>query len=374
MKVYWIFLLCFLFVKVFTRLGLAIYDPLTVANNKFGIHVFNSDEVDLAASLVNTNGGEWGYITVPIQSNDRNREKWNEFMDKCAELKLIPIVRLATLMDKNSWARPTKWDGVDFANFLNDLSWPTKNRYVIVYNETNHGNEWGGAVDSASYARVLSETIDVFKDRNEDFFMLPAGMDAAAPNMGTQHMNWKRYLYQMNQAVPGIFNKIDGWNSHSYPNPAFSSSPYERHDHSIISYRIEKDYIKNFSNKNLPIFITETGWSNEWLSEYRIANYWRTAVEEIWIDEDIVAITPFVMFAGAGPFEPFSFYYRNMQARPFAVYYINYVKTKGEPVMAKKRETNIRVLGEMTEKPKVPRKSFFDIRAIEQLVDFIKMK
>jgi hypothetical protein len=261
---------------------------------------------------------------------------------------------------------------VDFANFLNDLDWPTKNRYVVVYNEPNHSNEWGGSVDPGDYGRVLTETIEVFKERNEDFYMMMAGLDAAAPNSGTEHMNWKSFVYQMNRSYPQALMKIDGWNSHSYPNPAFSSSPYQTHDHSIISYRYENEYVKYLTGRSLKLFITETGWSNEWLSDYKIASYLRTAVEEVWSDSDIVAITPFVMFAGAGPFEPFSFYYQDMSLKPMATYYVNYVKVKGEPLMPEVKE-EYQVLGESTEEVEKSEKKF-DIKAIEDLFKFIKMK
>lgn len=366
----------------------AIYDPLTVPNNKFGIHVFSDNEVDKAAELVNTSGGEWGYITVPIESKDRNREKWNEFMHKCKEYKLIPIVRLATFVQGENWQRPSRWDSVDFANFLNDLDWPTKNRYVVVYNEPNHANEWGGSVDPIDYGRVLTETMEVFKERNEDFYMLPAGLDVAAPNSETEHMNWKNFLYQMNRSYPEALRQIHGWNSHSYPNPAFSSSPYQDHDHSIVSYRHELDYVKKVTGRDLVVFITETGWSNEWLSEKTLANYWRVAIEERWTDDNIVAITPFVMFAGAGPFESFSFLNRDMQPKSFATYYINYVKTKAEPMMAEEKEK--KVLGESSEVSEVndPNSSHlnetslgtgkeeikFDIKKIEKLWEFIRGK
>jgi hypothetical protein len=186
----------------------AIYDPLSVTNNRYGIHVFNPDEVKLASEVVNTSGGEWGYIVVPIQSNDRDREKWNKFMDNCRDKKLIPIIRLATDPDTDTWTLPSIWDSTDFANFLNDLNWPVKNRYIIIYNEPNHGNEWGGKVDPAKYGKVALETIEIFKERNEDFFMLLAGLDMAAPNEGTTHMNWKRFLFQMNRNIQKYCKKL----------------------------------------------------------------------------------------------------------------------------------------------------------------------
>ena len=55
----------------------AIYDPLSVPNNRVGVHVLSPDELESATKLVNNDGeGEWGYITVPIQAGDRDKTKW----------------------------------------------------------------------------------------------------------------------------------------------------------------------------------------------------------------------------------------------------------------------------------------------------------
>jgi hypothetical protein len=293
----------------------AIVDPLTTENNKFGIHVFDSPELEDAAKLVNSNGGSWGYVTVPIRSDDRNREKWNAFMHRCSDLKIIPIVRLATTMQPYGWSKPTLFDAIDFANFLNDLDWPVKNRYVIIYNEPNHANEWGGYVSPEEYADTLEYTAHVFKQRNDDFFILPAGLDAAAPT-DANHMNWQLYIKRMMNHNRGALKAIDGWNSHSYPNPAFSGSPADIHDHSIVSFQHEKQLVESLTGKLLPIFITETGWSNERLSDETIATYYDQALSGPWNNSQIVAITPFVLHAGAGPFAKFSLKYPDGNNRP----------------------------------------------------------
>src|SRR5437899_511269 len=61
-------------------------DPLAVPNNKFGIHILFQHELTQAAKLVNTNGGDWGYVIIPIQAGDRDIVKWQSFMD---EAKLL---------------------------------------------------------------------------------------------------------------------------------------------------------------------------------------------------------------------------------------------------------------------------------------------
>jgi hypothetical protein len=306
-----------LFVAIFAffLLGLsaasayAIEDPLARPNNKFGIHILFPSELADAAHLLNTSGGDWGYVTIPIQAGDRDLDKWQHFFDDCRKLHLIPIVRLATEGDYFNtavWRRPTPADMMDFANFLNSLNWPTKNRYVIVFNEVNRGDEWGGATDPADYAQILSYAVTIFKSKSQDFFMIAAGMDNGAPSQGTAYMNEYTYYSQMNFAYPNIFTQIDGIASHSYPNPGFIQSPSSTTNKSIMSFQYEKQQIDAMANKKLPVFITETGWDKDVLGEDKVAEYYKTAFQTVWNDSSVVAVTPFLLRASAGPFEKFS--------------------------------------------------------------------
>src|SRR3990167_165762 len=74
----------------------AAYDPLSVPNNRWGIHILETAEVGKAAEFVNSGGGDWGYVTIPIRANERDLEKWTRFMEECKKLHLIPILRIAT--------------------------------------------------------------------------------------------------------------------------------------------------------------------------------------------------------------------------------------------------------------------------------------
>ena len=168
-----IFLLTFFLIFIFLSAksySFAIYDPLSVPNNKYGIHILFPEEIGEAATLVNSSGGDWGYVTIPIRASDKNLEKWQKFMDEAAKLHLIPLIRVATEGDyfiKGSWEIPSKYYVIDFANFLNSLNWPTKNRYVIIFNETNRGDEWGGTPDAAEYAQILYHSVYFFYQKNK---------------------------------------------------------------------------------------------------------------------------------------------------------------------------------------------------------------
>ncbi len=308
----------------------AITDPLAVPNNKIGIHILFPDEIEPASNIVNNEGrGEWGYVTIPIQASDRDRKKWQKFLDDCKSKKLIPIIRVATVPEGSNWAEPNNFDLVDFANFLGDLTWPIENRYVIIFNEVNRSDEYGGYVSPEKYSDTLNNAIDIFKAKSTDFFILPAGLDNAASNSKTS-LNWRLYLERMYLRHTDIFNKIDGWTSHAYPNPDFSARADKSGANKIDSYRSDLKLIRLFSTKKLPVFITETGWSTKNLSEHQIALYYQYVLTHQWTDSNIVAITPFLLNAQDGPFEVFSFKNENGGYKEFAKTLSSY-STKGKP-------------------------------------------
>ena len=135
-----------------------------------------------------------------MQISDRNFTKWQKFMRDAKKYRVIPIIRIATTADPNNpaaWRKPTTKDISDFASFLNQLDWPTQNRYVIIFNEVNRGDEWGGAVNPAEYAQLLSYAVTVLKSKSQDYFVISAGMDNAAPQQVPESMNQYEYMKAM---------------------------------------------------------------------------------------------------------------------------------------------------------------------------------
>lgn len=314
----------------------AIYDPLSQKNNIFGIHILYTEEIGEAANLVNSSEGQWGYVTIPIQASDRDLEKWQKFMDECRKHHIIPIVRIATNGDyfnKASWSKPSLYDIIDFANFLDSLEWPTKNRYVIIYNEQNRGDEWGGIPNPSEYAQILDYSVEAFKQKNSDFFIIAGGFDNASINIPGQSINQFTYIQEMESALPGVFSKIDGISAHAYGNPAFSAPPSKSRT-GIYSYYYQKQLTESFANKKLPVFITETGWTNNSISQSLQSSYYKQAFSDYWNGNDIVAVTPFILNSADGPFEQFSFI-RNSEKTEIYKTYQSLSKVKGEPLLTK---------------------------------------
>lgn len=311
---------------------LAVESPFSRPNNKVGIHILFPEELQQAASMINGNGGEWGYVTIPIQAGDRDILKWQTFMDDAKKYKVIPILRLATEGDyfnTKVWRKPDGGDVVDFANFLNSLDWPVKNRYIVVFNEPNRNDEWGGQASPSEYAQILEFAENAFKQRNNDFFVISAGMDNAMAN-STEGFNEFTFLQQMQQEVPDVFNNLDGIGSHSYPNPAFARPPWFNDQESVATFQYEQSIIKNYTGNQLPVFITETGWTADRVDEDTMASYYQYAFSNVWNNQYVIAVTPFLYRANSGAFANFSFL-KNEQPTKSHKFIETMQKVKGQP-------------------------------------------
>lgn len=267
----------------------AVVDPSDVPNNKFGIHIFSEKDLQNAANLVNSSGGDWGYVTFVITEAERDHDRWQKVFDQMRRLHLIPIVRLATKANGATWNAPSEAEIDNWVGFLNSLNWVIENRYVVINNEPNHATEWGGRIDPAGYALYLKQISTKLKNASSDFFILPAGLDPSSTNTSTT-MTENRFFLQMKNAQPDVFNYVDGWTSHSYPNA------------SIDIYGQELFFI----GKSLPVFITETGWPNNKYSESQISTNLIKAFTNTWNDPKVIAVTPFILDYTSPPFDVYS--------------------------------------------------------------------
>ena len=309
----------------------AIEDPLASPNNIFGIHILNETDLEEAALLVNSSGGDWGYVTLVVRKDERDTKRWQNVFDIMRRLHLIPIVRIATRQLNGGWEKPN-FDEIDgWVSFLNSLNWVVKNRYVVIGNEPNHAKEWGGKVDPVEYAKYLEAVSHKLKAVSSDFFILPAALDASAPE-ANGFMSEISFLKVMLAANPDIFNFIDGLNSHSYPNPDFSGSPEEVGRGTVATFRWEIEVLHEMGvTKKLPVFITETGWKNKKDNEKEISDNLINAFTDVWKDEDVVAVTPFVLDYEDPPFDIFSWTKKDGSFRLFYFDIKNLPKKKGKP-------------------------------------------
>jgi len=286
-------------------------------SGKLGVHILNLDEALQAKQVVKLENDQdtWNYLTIPLTLKDLSRkEDWQQFFDVSREQKLIPLVRLTTEYnaENDAWEIPTKKNIYDQIEFLSSLDWPTDKKHIIIFNEVNHAKEWGGSINPEEYSEVLRFAADWAHTENNGFVVLPAGLDLAAPN-GYKTKEAFTYLNQMLQADPDIFEVVDVWNSHSYPNPGFSSSPTRYAQNSLRGYQYELNYLKQKTAKDFNVMITETGWDSNPRLDKWLSSYYSYAMQHIWSDDKVLAVTPFVLKGSPGPFEGFSFFDENDQ-------------------------------------------------------------
>lgn len=332
-------LILFLLFFLIPRPVSAVYDPLSVPNNTYGIHIADFNDIADVAPLVNSSGGDWGYITLVASDSDRDKGRWQSMFDQMRRLHLIPLVRLATHPASSGWVKPNPGTFDELVTLFHSLNWPTENRYIILYNEPNHANEWGGTLDPEGYANVSVELAKKFKQASPDFFMLPAGLDVSAASDGSS-MDAAEYWRRMIAEKPDFLTIFDGWTSHSYPNPAFSGSPYASGRGTIQSFDWELSYLRSLGlSRDLPVFITETGWTHNQgkvtrglLSPEAVGANLQIAAGSVWVDKRIVAVTPFLFNYQDMPFDNFS--WKRLGNQGFYSQYGDYqsiTKIKGLP-------------------------------------------
>ena len=270
--------------------------------NKLGVHILETEELSEVAKLL----PDGGFVTVPVRLDQLGEIKWQKFFDEADKFRFIPIIRLATSHNGKYWERPTKYDIVKFAGFFSKLDWHRGELIVIAFNEPNHAPEWGGKVDPANYGASLTFLVDWFATEPKQYLVLPAALDAAAGNSpATMALNL--FLERLISEFPETIDKLAGWNSHAYPNPGFAGNPTDSHKMSVRSYQYELDEIKKRTGKDLPAYITETGWDQNKVKIKLIPQYFQFAYQKIWQPDDrVMAITPFLFNAQTMPFSAFS--------------------------------------------------------------------
>jgi hypothetical protein len=140
--------------------------------------------------------------------------------------------------------------------------------------------------DPEEYAHFVRDAVPILRDAVPGIKILNAALDHYAPNTygekihtGYAYMDAGSYMDAMEEAVPGIFNMFDLWNSHPYPLGAFREPPWRGvyqvdswtgtpqppapeavTNRGINSYVWELWKLSTYGVPPKPVLITETGW------------------------------------------------------------------------------------------------------------------
>ncbi|MFC1653510.1 hypothetical protein ACFL1M_01545 [Patescibacteria group bacterium] len=295
-----------LFVFTFLLLFFAVFLSKAVFARDFGlgVHVLHPDEIN---QIIKFRGdSEKYYVTVPLSLSDRRSEVWNDFFDKAKKNKITPIIRLTSSFNHGSgyWEVPSKKEVVESVLFISELEWGSP-RIVVLFNEPNHAAEWGGIVDPDSYADLAMFAASWLHTEKKSYLVLPAGLDNAAPNSKFS-MDSLLFWDKVFKRQPDLVNWINGWASHSYPNPGFSASPYTKGKQSLRGFEEELAFLRKYSKNDLPVYITETGWKDSRYITPNLISFYSYAMKNIWSNPQVKAVTVFLFQGSPGPFSAFS--------------------------------------------------------------------
>lgn len=311
-----------------------------IDKNIFGLHLTQTGDIDKAHSIINSQGGDWGYITIVIRTDQLNHNNWQEFMDKCRKYHIIPIIRMASIMENGYWKRPSASDIDNLSNFLHSLNWPTEKQHVIFFNEINHGTEWGGEIDIKSYTDLSIYAYQKLHALNPNFVFLSGGLDLAAPNKGSELKTAGDTYREIFLYKPEYFQNIDAIASHSYPNHGYVGLPTDTGQHSIRGYTWEQSFLKSLGvSKTFPVYITETGWphregetkNNQFYTAETSTELLRQAIKVWQKDDRVMAITPFIYNYPYEPFDHFTWIDKSENLLPAYQKIVNDPKSKNTP-------------------------------------------
>lgn len=315
-------------------------------HNIFGLHLTQLSDLGKAEPIINSQGGDWGWVTIVLAKKDLDKTAWQDFFNLCRVKHIQPIIRLATVSQGASWARPERSDIDNFANFLNELNWPTKTLPVVLFNEVNHPNEWGGQVDIKGYADIAIYALDKFQQTNPNFLLMGSALDLASPSKGG-YKNASDFYRELWLYKSEYFQKIEALSSHSYPNHGFLGLPTDKGKVSVRGYQWEQEYLHSLGVKQTyPVYITETGWPSRELAGKKSPFYTRATTAkllaqafDLWSkDEKIVAVTPFIFNYPYPPFATFSWVDTSEKLYPEYAKFQEYPKSENQPEQVDKIE------------------------------------
>lgn len=305
--------------------------------NRFGIGLVGPGDVsqlELTADLAGPGGHIKMIFPDVVPSMSGPRAEWVSVVREAYARDLIPVVRFGppwgdrrvrNQSDAGSDGLRYTALAASYVAIVRGLplrdGWPF---YVEVHNEPNLCYEWqcdrgrfpSDRIDSAriaeEYASMLRDVADALHAIGEPRVrvvnggLAPGGVRWCECN-GTSEGAWEAgntsrdFLAQMAAAVPGVFDRIDAFASHSYPAEGEGWGFFVPYDRAGPGLRYFETELATIGRGDLDVLMTETGWPTAhggvtYASRDQVATWTRRAYEGVWLTHPRVrAIMPFIL-------------------------------------------------------------------------------
>jgi hypothetical protein len=284
----------------------------------------NAQDHDLTAALA----GPGGWVTVIfadiVPGRTSAEQSWKNSIADAYARDLIPVIRMAPPWGdrrvRNMGESPTSYQALAqaYADVIADLpkraEWPL---YVQVHNEPNLCYEWAcdASVGSLSaqqiaseYAHMLSDVADALHALGDPRILVlngalaPGGVNSCecSSQTGPPGTLATQFLGFMAQAVPGVFEKIDAFASHSYPAKGEGWGFFPPYAEAMTGLLYFEKELAAIGKPSLKVVVTETGWTIQHESythtRDQVADWSVQAYQNVWeTHPSILGITPFIL-------------------------------------------------------------------------------
>lgn len=290
--------------------------------NIFGVHLL-VDDLDRGESQLQWSRylvGRWGHVKTMFADITAEttgpKKSWVRFVERCYELELVPLIRLAGVYDGktlNGWIKPEADAPGDYTSMARAVrrvveGLPRSDRcplYIEVWNEPNLDVEWSGKPNAKEYADFFVQVAAALHAIGDPRIVVLNGGLATGPD----------FTEEMCKANPEFIRSFDVWASHPYPQnrpPQFNhrdgTAPPDNHG-TIDSYVLETAVLARFGRPDVEVMITETGYDlgngvyqesqgYPVVNEVNRADYMLRAFRDYWPrDKKLVAVFPFLFVA-----------------------------------------------------------------------------
>ncbi len=298
--------------------------------NKFGIGLVgpgSTQQLDLTAELAGP-GGHIKLIFPNITRDTQGPEQgWVDAVRGAYDRDLVPVIRMGPpwgdryVRDQSDDPQHLQYGGLctAYRRVTEGLpmrdGWPL---WIEIHNEANLCYEWAcrpGSVEgnwieyqqtAREYASMVRDCADAIHGIGDSRIGVMIGGLAPGGTVSCQcggdgfnpGITALEFMQAMRDGVPDVFEKLDGWATHSYPasNHGYGFFvPFEQSRPGLLFFEEELRLI----GRDLPVFITETGWSSDFGSRDQIADWTASSYREVWLPDDRVrAVMPFQLQDG----------------------------------------------------------------------------